>query len=68
MAPADEEVRAGLAAESPLRVRYFAAPHRASAHELLGDRLASADAVAATPPPPKRRERSIFGTLHVSRH
>jgi DNA double-strand break repair helicase HerA and related ATPase len=67
MAPADEEVRASLVAESPLRVKYFAAPDRESAHEILGERLASADAVAATPPPPKRRERSVFGTLHVSR-
>ena len=33
-------------------------PDRPSAHEILGERLASADAVAATPPPPKRRERS----------
>jgi DNA helicase HerA-like ATPase len=67
MAPADEEVRARLVAESPLRVKYFAAPDRESAHEILGERLASADAVAASPPPPKRRERSVFGTLHVSR-
>ena len=67
MAPADDEVARALVARSPLRVRYFAAPDRESAHELLGRRLASADAVAATPPPPGRRERSVFGTLHVSR-
>jgi DNA helicase HerA-like ATPase len=67
MAPADPEVREGLVAASPLRVKYFAAPDRESAHEILGERLASAQAVAATPPPPKRRERSVFGTLHVSR-
>jgi hypothetical protein len=54
-------------AASPLRVKYFAAPDRESAHEILGERLASAAAVASTPPPPKRRERSVFGTLHVTR-
>jgi hypothetical protein len=68
MAPADPEVRAELAAASPLRVKYFAAPDRRSAHEVLDERLASAQAVASTPPPPKRRDRSVFGTLHVSRH
>jgi DNA helicase HerA-like ATPase len=68
MAIADPEVREGLMAASPLRVKYFAAPDRESAHEILGERLASAAAVAATPAPPKRRERSVFGTLHVSRH
>jgi DNA helicase HerA-like ATPase len=67
MAPADEDVRARLVAQSPLRVKTFAAPDRESAAEILGARLASADAVAATPPPPGRRERSVFGTLHVSR-
>jgi DNA double-strand break repair helicase HerA and related ATPase len=67
MAPADEDVRTRLVAESPLRVKTFAAPDRESAAEILGARLASADAVAATPPPPGRRERSVFGTLHVSR-
>ena len=67
MAPADERVRASLVAESPLRVKTFAAPDRESAAEILGARLASADAVAATPPPPGRRRRSVFGTLHVSR-
>jgi DNA double-strand break repair helicase HerA and related ATPase len=67
MAPADEDIRTRLVAESPLRVRTFAAPDRESAAEILGARLASADAVAATPPPPGRRERSVFGTLHVSR-
>jgi hypothetical protein len=68
MAPADPEVRAELAAASPLRVKYFAAPDRRSAHEVLDEHLASAQAVASTPPPPKRRDRSVFGTLHVSRH
>ena len=48
-------------------MKYLAAPDRPSAHEILGERLASADAVAGTPPPPERRERSVFGTLHVSR-
>jgi hypothetical protein len=48
--------------------RYLAAPDRQSAHEILGERLASADAAAATPPPPRLRERSVFGTLHVPRH
>ena len=67
MAPADEEVRARLVAESPLRVTTFAAPDRGSGAEILGARLASADAVAATPPPPGRRDRSVFGTLHGSR-
>ena len=67
MAPADEDVRARLVAESPLRIKTFAAPDRVSAAEVLGARLASAEAVAATPPPPGRRERSVFGTLHVSR-
>jgi len=67
MAPADEEVRARLVAQSPLRVKTFAAPDRQSAAEILGAHLASADAVAATPPPPRRRDRSVFGTLHVSR-
>jgi len=67
MAPADEEVRARLVAESPLRVTTFAAPDRESGAEILGARLASADVVAATPPPPGRRERSVFGTLHGSR-
>ena len=67
MAPADEAVLTELVAGSPLRVKYLAAPDRQSAHEILGERLASADAVAATPPPPKRRERSVFGTLHVPR-
>jgi DNA helicase HerA-like ATPase len=67
MATADPEVREALIAASPLRVKYFGAPDRESAHEILGERLASAAAVAATPPPPKRRERSVFGTLHVSR-
>jgi DNA helicase HerA-like ATPase len=67
MAPADLEVRERLVATSPLRVKYFAAPDRESANEILGQRLASAQAVAATPPPPKRRERSVFGTLHISR-
>jgi len=54
-------------AESPLRVTTFAAPDRGSGAAILGARLASADAVAATPPPPGRRERSVFGTLHGSR-
>jgi DNA helicase HerA-like ATPase len=67
MAPADEAVLSELVAGSPLRVKYLVAPDRPSAHEILGERLASADAVAATPPPPKRRERSVFGTLHVPR-
>ncbi|HET7234991.1 MAG TPA: helicase HerA-like domain-containing protein [Actinomycetota bacterium] len=67
IATADPEVRKGLMAASPLRVKYFAAPDRESAHEILGERLASAAAVASTPPPPKRRERSVFGTLHVTR-
>jgi DNA helicase HerA-like ATPase len=67
MAPADEDVLARLVAESPLRVKTFTAPDRESAAEVLGARLASADAVEATPPPPGRRERSVFGTLHVSR-
>ena len=67
MAPADEAVLTDLVAGSPLRVKYLAAPDRRSAHDILGERLASADAVAATPPPPKRRERSVFGTLHVPR-
>ena len=67
MAPADPEAREAIVARSPLRVKYLAAPDRESAHEILGERLASAEAVAATPPPPKRRERSVFGTLHVSR-
>ncbi|HET8526677.1 MAG TPA: helicase HerA-like domain-containing protein [Actinomycetota bacterium] len=67
MAPADEDVRTGLVEDSPLRVKTFAAPDRESAAEILGARLASADAVAATPPPPGQRERSVFGTLHVSR-
>ncbi len=67
MAPADEAVRERLTSQSPLRVRYFAGPDRESAHEVLGERLASAKAVAATPPPPRRRERSVFGTLHVPR-
>ena len=66
MGPVDEDVRTRLVAESPLRVKTFAAPDRESAAEILGARLASADAVAATPPPPGRRERSVFGTLHVS--
>jgi DNA helicase HerA-like ATPase len=67
MAPADATVLTELVAGSPLRVKYLAAPDRQSAHEILGERLASADAVAATPPPPRRRERSVFGTLHVQR-
>ena len=48
-------------------MKTFAAPAPESAAEILGARLASADAVASTPPPPERRERSVFGTLHVSR-
>ena len=67
MAPADESIRSALIEASPLRVKTFAAPDRESAAEILGARMASADAVAATPPPPGRRERSVFGTLHVSR-
>jgi DNA double-strand break repair helicase HerA and related ATPase len=67
MAPADATVLMEPVAGSPLRVKYLAAPDRQSAHEILGERLASADAVAATPPPPRRRERSVFGTLHVPR-
>ena len=67
MAPADEAIPTELVAGSPLRVKYLAAPDGRSAHEILGERLASADAVAATPPPSRRRERSVFGTLHVPR-
>ena len=67
MAPADPERREERISSSPLRVKYLAAPDRESAHEVLGERLASAAAVAATPPPTMRRERSTFGTLHVSR-
>jgi hypothetical protein len=67
MAPADATALTELVAGSPLRVKYLAAPDRQSAHEILGERLASAHAVAATPPLPRRRERSVFGTLHVQR-
>jgi DNA double-strand break repair helicase HerA and related ATPase len=67
MAPADPERREELISSSPLRVKYLAAPDRESAHEVLGERLASAAAVAATPPPSRRRERSTFGTLTISR-
>jgi DNA double-strand break repair helicase HerA and related ATPase len=67
MAPADEDVLAHLIARSPLRIKTFAGPDRQSAAEILDARLASAEKVAATPPPPGRRERSVFGTLHVSR-
>ena len=68
MAPADPATLETLTAGSPLRVKYFAAPDRQSAHEILGERLATAAAVAGTPPPPKQRQRSVFGTLRVSRH
>ena len=65
--PMQGDQRDALVEGSPLRVKYFAAPDRESAAEILGARIASADKVAATPPPPGRRERSVFGTLHVSR-
>jgi uncharacterized protein len=71
MAPADAAVISGSVDASPLRVKYLAAPDRASADEVLSARLASADAVAATPAPAAARpraERSVFGTLHVERH
>jgi DNA double-strand break repair helicase HerA and related ATPase len=70
MAPADTETLTQAVEASPLRVKYLAAPDRESAHEVLSARLASAEAVSATPPPPRPRgsSRSVFGTLHVSRH
>lgn len=72
MGPADPEDLRSAIATSPLRVKYLEAPDRESAHEVLSARLDSAKAVAGTPPPPEARtgagDRSVFGTLHVSRH
>lgn len=51
MAPVEPEVRGVLLDSSPLRVKYLTAPDRQSAHEVLSERLESADAVARTPPP-----------------
>jgi hypothetical protein len=65
MAPADPGVVAALVETSALKVKYFPAPDRESAHEVLSARLASAQAVAETPPPRNRQARSVFGTLHV---
>lgn len=64
---------AGTAIVTPVDERFeanmetgFPGPAAVGLGSPIGARLASADAVAATPPP-GRRERSVFGTLHVSR-
>ena len=52
--------------EADIQTGFPAGPAAVALGSPIGARLASVDAVAATPLP-GRRELSVFGTLHVSR-
>lgn len=60
-------LRRSIAAASPLRVKYFAAPTARARTRSSG--IASPPRTPSRPPlpQPRRPERSVFGTLHISR-